>query len=130
MCERVSERVTVPHNNLTSSLLSSSSSFHRYVGQEPTLFSGSVSDNIARGRAVVSESHLTLQEVMHRQNNGNLLAFLPRKMTGIKATTTATNTATGNTSTTAPSSNETKTDGDLECVRMEGGYNAAGELTY
>ena len=58
------------------------------------MFSGSVSDNIARGRAVVSDSHLTLQEVMHRQNNGNFLAFLPRKMTGIKATTTATNTTT------------------------------------
>jgi ATP-binding cassette subfamily B (MDR/TAP) protein 1 len=36
-----------------------------YVGQEPTLFSGSVSDNIARGRSGVEHCNLlTLQEVM------------------------------------------------------------------
>jgi ATP-binding cassette subfamily B (MDR/TAP) protein 1 len=42
-----------------------------YVGQEPTLFSGSVSDNIARGRSGGEHCNLlTLQEVMVEEQKG------------------------------------------------------------
>ena len=38
-----------------------------YVGQEPTLFSGSVEENIARGRAEQGVALPTFQEVMVQQ---------------------------------------------------------------
>jgi ABC-type multidrug transport system fused ATPase/permease subunit len=42
-----------------------------YVGQEPTLFSGSVSDNIARGRSGGENCELpTLQDVMIEEQKG------------------------------------------------------------
>lgn len=42
-----------------------------YVGQEPTLFSGSVSDNIARGRSGGENCDLpTLQDVMIEEQKG------------------------------------------------------------
>ena len=55
-----------------------------YVGQEPTLFSGSVSDNIARGRAAFSAPLPTLQEVMIQQNAGGCLSMFPKKETASK----------------------------------------------
>jgi ABC-type multidrug transport system fused ATPase/permease subunit len=51
-----------------------------YVGQEPTLFSGSVSDNIARGRSGGGHCDLpTLQEVMVAEQKGRscLASFFP-----------------------------------------------------
>ena len=41
-----------------------------YVGQEPVLFSGSVNENIARGRAELEVALPTLQQVMVQQQEG------------------------------------------------------------
>jgi ATP-binding cassette subfamily B (MDR/TAP) protein 1 len=50
-----------------------------YVGQEPTLFGGSVSENISKGRASAGDSPLlSLQEVMIEENKGRAFAFLPK----------------------------------------------------
>jgi hypothetical protein len=51
----------------------------RYVGQEPTLFSGSISENIARGRAEVDVPLLSLQEVMVLEKAGGCLSVLPMR---------------------------------------------------
>jgi ABC-type multidrug transport system fused ATPase/permease subunit len=52
-----------------------------YVGQEPTLFSGSVSENISRGRAALSAPLPSLQEVMVLEKAGGCLSMFPKRET-------------------------------------------------
>ena len=47
-----------------------------YVGQEPVLFSGSVNENIARGRAELGVTLPTLQQVMAQQQEGCMTSCL------------------------------------------------------
>ena len=51
-----------------------------YVGQEPTLFSGSVSENISKGRAECGGPILSLQEVMAEGGTKGFFSFLPKKV--------------------------------------------------
>ena len=64
-----------------------------YVGQEPTLFSGSVSENIARGRAECGDAVLSLQEVMANESSGEIFSFLPKKTSKPSASTSISKSA-------------------------------------
>ena len=89
----------IPLNFVIVTSLSSSLFLHSslymcsYVGQEPTLFSGSVSENIARGRAECGEAVLSLQEVMANESSGECFSFLPKKTPKLSASTSKSNFA-------------------------------------